>query len=331
MSKKSKAKRAAAASHPPAAAHGSAPAAGPAPTAAARHEAQAVDKFNRKAARKDAAKKERVHARRKLPNWPLLGLAVAGMALTGYLTATAWGGEKLAYCGPGSGCDTVQDSRWANLLGLPIAGWGFLAYATLGWVAWRVRDTVRHWQAAWLVAIPALGVSLYLTTISLVVIQASCFYCLASLGLIVAVVVLLVVQGRHVPGIAWPVWLGQTVGLAVALVVALQLYYTFSRLAGPEDPYLKGLAEHLKTSGALFYGASWCPHCMDQKDLFGPAAARLPYVECSPNGPNAPANGACIAHGVSSYPTWVFGETRWTGVLSLEELAKRTAYPPPPK
>lgn len=343
MSKKSKAKRSArqaarqatpeqAAQHAAQqAAQQAARSAAPQPVA---RETEAVEQFSRKAAKQETRKaREAASRRKKLPNWPLLALALVGMALTGYLTGTAWFETKLAYCGAGSGCDTVQSSRWATLLGAPIALWGFLAYGTLAWIAWRVRQPTQHWQAAWLVALLSLGVSLYLTSISLLVLQASCYYCLASLALIVVIVGLLAVQSRQVPGIAWPVWLAQSAGLAAVVVVLLHLHYSgvFSRSAGPEDPYLRGLAERLQSSGAVFYGASWCPHCQEQKEMFGAAAARLPYVECSPNGPQGAANPVCLANGVTEYPTWTFGTERHTGTLSIEELASRSGYPAQPK
>lgn len=280
-------------------------------------------------------------ARRRHPNWPLLALALLGMALAGYLSYTAWAGEKLPYCGAGSGCETVQSSRWATLFGVPVAFWGFLAYAALAWLSLagvfptglRIKDAGLRWQAAWFVALPALGVSLYLTAVSLWVLQASCAYCLGSLGLIAAVVAVLAVQGRAVPGISWPAWLSVSGGLAAALVLLLHLHYSgvFSPAAGPEDPYLRGLAERLKESGAAFYGASWCPHCQEQKEMFGPAAQRLPYVECSPDGPNAPSAPACVAQGVRDYPTWIFRTERHTGVLSIGDLAQRTGYPARPR
>ncbi len=338
MSKKSKAKKSAKKAEKQAAKQAAQQTetqiAGSAGPKAVTAEAQAVEHFNRKAAKHESRKeKEAATRRRKVPNWPLLALALAGMVLTGYLTGTAWFETKLAYCGPGSGCDTVQSSRWATLLGVPIALWGFLAYGTLAWIAWRVKHPVQHWQAAWLIAMLSLGVSLYLTAISLIVLQASCYYCLASLALIVVIVGLLAVQGRQVAGIAWPIWLAQSGGIAVLVVALLHLHYSgiFSRSAGPEDPYLKGLAERLQTSGALFYGASWCPRCQEQKDLFGASAVRLPYIECSPNGPQGAAAPACLAQGVNNYPTWVFGTERHLGTLSIEELASRSGYPSRPK
>lgn len=83
-------------------------------------------------------------------------------------------------------------------------------------------------------------------------------------------------------------------------------------------------AQCLGEKGAKFYGAWWCPHCNNQKKLFGNAKKFLPYEECStPDG-----NGRlpiCDEKNVQSYPTWDFADgTRLTGEISLEELAGKT-------
>ena len=82
-------------------------------------------------------------------------------------------------------------------------------------------------------------------------------------------------------------------------------------------------------SGATFYGAYWCPHCNDQKALFGKSASKLPYTECSlPGGQGQ--NTMCNQVGITAYPTWEFTEgDRVEGVLSLEELSTRTGCPLP--
>ena len=198
--------------------------------------------------------------RRSLPNWPVLLPALLGMALTGYLTATTWLGQTPAYCTEGSSCDLVQTSRWGTFLGLPTSFWGFLAYATLGHIAYRVRNPEWHWKLSWLVALSGFAISLYLTYISLHVVQAACFYCLASLALMAVLFVVVTLQRPPgLPRFSWPSWAGQT-GLAVAIVVvALHLHYAglFDSTAGPEDPYLRGLAMHLSRTGVVFYGAYW--------------------------------------------------------------------------
>ena len=36
---------------------------------------------------------------------------------------------------------------------------------------------------------------------------------------------------------------------------------------------LDGFAQCLKDKGAIFYGAFWCPHCQNQKKMFGRSAS----------------------------------------------------------
>ena len=84
---------------------------------------------------------------------------------------------------------------------------------------------------------------------------------------------------------------------------------------------LAALADHLRESGAVFYGAYWCPHCQAQKQMFGAAASSLPYVECDPRGANAQPN-ACQAAGVRAYPTWVIGGQTIEGEVTPSELAR---------
>src|SRR5687767_6111588 len=215
------------------------------------------------------------------PNRPLLALAGAGIAVAGYLTCTGWTGGQAAYCEAGGGCDIVQSSQWATLLGVPTALWGLLVYVALAWIAIRVRHPLQQWRRAWALGVVGLAVSVYLTAISLFVIQATCPYCLASLAILAAIVALLVWQ-RPVdhPRFAWSRWTLQAGAVAILTVAAIHAQAASRTPRGPEDPYLRGLAERLDDSGAIFYGASWCPHCQEQKAMFGASADRLPYVEC---------------------------------------------------
>jgi uncharacterized membrane protein len=271
--------------------------------------------------------------RMKLPNWPLLTLAVVGMCIAGYLSYTAWSGSRAAFCEAGGGCDVVQTSRWATFLGAPTAFWGFLTYAVLAYVALRVRRAAVHWQLAWLVALVGWGVSVYLTAVSVLALEATCAYCLASLGVLTAILALLVWQRPEgISHFAWPGWLMQTGAVAVVAVAGMHFLYSgvLDRSSGPEDPNLRGLAMRLSESGAKFYGAYWCPVCQRQKEAFTASQKRLPYVECSPGGPKGGSAPECIAAGVTSYPTWTFPNgDRNTGFLSVDELTRRVGYVAP--
>lgn len=83
------------------------------------------------------------------------------------------------------------------------------------------------------------------------------------------------------------------------------------------DPRVEALASCLKDSGALFYGAYWCGHCENQKEMFGASVKSLPYVECTQE------QQRCAQANIEGYPTWVFADgTRQTGVQSFEALAE---------
>ncbi len=84
-------------------------------------------------------------------------------------------------------------------------------------------------------------------------------------------------------------------------------------------------AQCIQESGATFYGAFWCPHCEDQRNMFGASQQFLPYVECStPDRQNQ--TQACIDAEIKSYPTWVLADgERITGTQTFERLAEITS------
>lgn len=111
----------------------------------------------------------------------------------------------------------------------------------------------------------------------------------------------------------------------IAAVIGLMVYASSERNKKQEalGVALTPFATCLKDSGAVFYGAFWCPHCQEQKALFGSAKDSLPYVECSlENGKDQ--TQICIDKKVERYPTWEFNGERVEGVLGLAELSQRT-------
>jgi hypothetical protein len=93
-----------------------------------------------------------------------------------------------------------------------------------------------------------------------------------------------------------------------------------------ETPVITGeketvLAKCLTAGGAKFYGAYWCPHCVEQKKLLGDALSLITYVECDAKGTN-PNPEACKAAGIQGYPTWQMpGKPDLTGSQSFGQLA----------
>jgi glutaredoxin len=95
-----------------------------------------------------------------------------------------------------------------------------------------------------------------------------------------------------------------------------------------DAPYEARLANHLTAQEATMYGAFWCPHCQDQKALFGDAADQVPYVECDPEGENAQPE-LCQTKDIQGYPTWEIDGELYPGTRSLEELAQLSGFEAP--
>lgn len=106
----------------------------------------------------------------------------------------------------------------------------------------------------------------------------------------------------------------------VVLVGGFGIYSAFK----PVPPSkLDGFAQCLKTSGAEFYGAFWCPHCQAQKALFGSSVKYVPYIECS--NPDNTQTQICIDKKIVSYPTWIFKDNSiLSGEIPLATLASKT-------
>jgi uncharacterized membrane protein len=205
-------------------------------------------------------KRKAVLKMREQPNWPLTALAGAGMLLTLYLTLTSWLGEAPLFCDDGSSCDIVQQSRWGTFLGLPIAFLGFLTYTALFFIGYKVRNKVMHWKSAWTVSLLGIGYSVYLNVISLFVIEAMCVYCLASLSIMAAIFIFMTSQRPEgLPGFNFKTWATEASVVLLVVVGGMHMHYSgvFDSGAGPEDPYLQGLAEHLTLEKAVMYGAFW--------------------------------------------------------------------------
>jgi hypothetical protein len=113
----------------------------------------------------------------------------------------------------------------------------------------------------------------------------------------------------------------------VVLAVAAVAYYLWQRSEHQHDAF----ARCLGSRGVKMYGAYWCPHCQDQKEMFAASFKFVPYVECGVQGDPHGQSQACKDENVKHYPTWQFPPTgeRVERVFSLEELSERTSCPLP--
>lgn len=248
-----------------------------------------------------------------------IGTLLSAYLLAGSLTHTA------LYCPLGSGCDIVQSSRYATVFGIPVAALGMLYYAILLLLAIKPATATTRWRSAFPLAAAGLAASGVFVVIQQAAIHATCSLCVLSALLSATIFVYLVYsrpEGRR--NQAW----GWAAVLAVGAVMFLVSAYAASAPKAAVTDYATGLAKHLADSGVKFYGAFWCPHCRDQKAMFGKAAELLPYIECDARSPIGQPQ-VCAAAGIRAFPTWDIGGRRYEGVLSLEDLAKLSGYPPP--
>ncbi len=118
-------------------------------------------------------------------------LAMIGLFIALYLTLYKLGKIGALTCSIGS-CETVNTSRWANFMGLPVAAWGVFFYldvlilALIGIQPLFAQRSVVSWL---LVLWAGVGVlfSGWLTYLEFFRIHAICIWCVTS-----AVIVLLI-------------------------------------------------------------------------------------------------------------------------------------------
>jgi uncharacterized membrane protein len=121
------------------------------------------------------------------PRLTLLALAVLGVLISAYLTWTHFAGLTPICTGSGEGCETVQSSRYASVLGIPVALLGLIAYGGLIFSTALWRETGIY--LGFLISLVGTLFSAYLTYLEIFVIGALCQWCLASAAIMVAALV----------------------------------------------------------------------------------------------------------------------------------------------
>lgn len=114
--------------------------------------------------------------------------------------------------------------------------------------------------------------------------------------------------------------------LAVIAAVIGFAWWLSTKSEQPVFSNLDGFARCLGDKKVTMYGAAWCPHCQNQKKLFGSSFKYVPYVECPEN------TKLCEEKGITGYPTWIFGDgKKLEGEVALEKLAQESSCQLPEK
>jgi uncharacterized membrane protein len=106
----------------------------------------------------------------------VLVLAAIGAAIASYLLYERWSGGA-PICATG-GCETVQESKYSKIAGVPVALLGLLAYLTIFATGLLRSEVARAIGAA--VAVSGFAFALYLVYVQDQKIHAWCQWCLAS-------------------------------------------------------------------------------------------------------------------------------------------------------
>ena len=279
-------------------------------------------------------------------------IAAIGVVETAYLTIAKFTTGSVI-C-PTSGCDKVLNSPYATVFGtVPLSLLGCLAYLSIAILALAPKAVNpntnkglhsqlenKTWQALFIITAAMVIFSSYLMYLMAFEIKELCIYCISSALFSLSLFVLVLV-GREWEDIGQLVFTGILVAM-VSSIGALGLYNSVRSPAASvstpgivapavtttSGPAQLALARHLGEVGAKEYGAYWCPHCHEQKMLFGKeAAALIDYIECDPKGQNSRAE-ICQAAGanIKGFPTWEIKGQFYSGTQSLEKLADLSGY-----
>lgn len=273
-------------------------------------------------------------------------LATIGVIDTAAITLNRWGVIGNLSCpGGAEGCDKVLNSPWGSVFGQPLSLFGFLAYASVLMMALlpllltgeaRTRVNGLTWWGLFLLSAGMAVFSLVLVGVMAFQIKAFCTFCLMSAAISLTLFVLSLIGGEWEDTGAL-LFRGVLTVLAVGLI-GLGWATSLNRpeaTTGPgmpipvvaaSTPATLALAEHLTATGAVMYSAYWCPHCHDQKELFGKeATAKLKIIECAPDGRNNQA-ALCASKNIQGFPTWEIKGQLDSGQKTLAQLAALSGY-----
>jgi uncharacterized membrane protein len=285
----------------------------------------------------------------------LIGItAILGICVTAYLTWVKLSNNGV--CGT-EGCQIVLTSAYANVGNFPLTGLGLLSYVAVAVMAFaptlinpKTKKAAHNqlnnlsWLGLLLAGVGMAVFSGYLMYLLAFVIKAVCPFCIAS-AIFTFVIFGLTLFGHDWEDIGQVIFLGMAAAL-VSLLVSLVFYNTaigseINSLApttaaepgiGWEIKSTSGaaeieLAKHLTQKGAKMYSAYWCPHCYEQKQLFGKQAwEQITNIECANDAKKNPQPEACTKAGIKGFPTWIIDGKLEPGVKKLNKLGAMTSY-----
>lgn len=86
---------------------------------------------------------------------------------------------------------------------------------------------------------------------------------------------------------------------------------SFVNTPGSYDDFARCLTE----KGVVMYGSKYCPHCLNQKEMFGTSFQYINYVECTED------SNLCTEKGITAVPAWSINGNLYTGEKTIQELS----------
>ncbi|MBS3078927.1 hypothetical protein J4218_02295 [Candidatus Pacearchaeota archaeon] len=107
----------------------------------------------------------------------------------------------------------------------------------------------------------------------------------------------------------------------IVVLILIAGFYGYKSITGKAvQSQYDEFSKYMTEQGAVMYGTEWCPHCKNQKKLFGNSFQYINYTDCDKN------QKACSEAGISGYPTWKINNQTYPGGQSIERLAQLSRY-----
>ena len=290
--------------------------------------------------------------------WPKIVIAILstiGIVDTGSITLKNWGLFTSLSC-PGiqNGCETVLNSPWGTLFSnnqfnIPLSLAGFITYLSILVITlilsinlFSPKDNLSKflWWLLFLISCASSTFSFLLMYIMIFKIQVYCLFCIVSAILSFSIFIISMIGARFESRepmlfrgfiIATSVLLGgliwsTNVDPSNAIDVKSPIENVSPIITTSSSPQKVEFAKFLSENNIIMYSAYWCPHCHDQKQLFGKEAVKeLKVVECAKDGKDNEYE-LCQTKGISGFPSWEINGEIISGTRDLNELATKTNY-----
>ena len=253
-------------------------------------------------------------------------ITFVGFLISSYISFKTLNGGSISYCITGTECDVVNSSVYSKIFGIPVSVVGVIGYLSILILSFLPTAERKKWNYLFILTTAGVAFSLYLTYLEIFKINAICSLCIASLIIISATFIMVLLKKNNMAPKASSLNLATlAIVLSAIVIFGASTIHSSTYDLSVSNSFQINLAKHLNSTGAVMYGAYNCPHCMSQKNAFGQAFKYINYVECNKRGRSANPS-LCSAKDIVVYPTWEIGGKFYTGQLKLNKLSKLSNF-----